>query len=261
MRMAAHIAQDVRMCGQFRDLEIDMHKETASTILDIPVAEVTGEQKMAAKVAGFSILYGTSPNGLHDQLRMMGIASDPDRTEFDSSELTGENGESTDTPTLTAQPTWDVEECKGLIDGWLGVYKGIRRFIRDVHSYTHQTGHIRDMWGMWRFLPGVWAVDRRAQSEACRHAVSHLVQGAAQGCIQNSMVWLKGEIQKLRQANIDIQWVLQVHDEVILMCKESFADELEALIVEALENHHGVEDPLVPILADSQQGQSWGELK
>jgi uracil-DNA glycosylase family 4 len=261
MRMAAHIARDVRMCGQFRDLEIDMHKETASTILDIPVAEVTGEQKMAAKVAGFSILYGTSPNGLHDQLRMMGIASDPDRTEFDLSELTGENGESTDIPTLPAQPTWDVEECKGLIDGWLGVYKGIRRFIRDVHSYTYQTGHIRDMWGMWRFLPGVWAVDRRAQSEACRHAVSHLVQGAAQGCIQNSMVWLKGEIQKLRQANIDIQWVLQVHDEVILMCKESFADELEALIVEALENHHGVEDPLVPILADSQQGQSWGELK
>jgi len=231
LRYLAHVSGDEKLCSRFRD-GADVHSETAAEIFRIPVAQVDKmKHRWPAKRAGFGIVYGISGVGLQAQLRMMG----------------GEG--------------WTVEACDELIEKWLDTYPGVRDYIIDTRRKVRQTGVVRDRWGMIRYLPGAWSNDSKTRAEAERTAVSHEIQGGAQGMIQNSMRWLRPIIRELQLAGYGVQWVLQVHDEIILRFDETLHDVIHALVIEALTEHHGVENVRVPIEADGNVAASWDALK
>jgi DNA polymerase-1 len=45
----------------------DIHKSTASKVFDVPLEEVTREQRSHAKTVNFRIIYGVSAFGLSNQ--------------------------------------------------------------------------------------------------------------------------------------------------------------------------------------------------
>ena len=47
----------------------DIHLSTAAKVLNIPIEEVTKEQRASAKAVNFGIVYGISEFGLGEQLR------------------------------------------------------------------------------------------------------------------------------------------------------------------------------------------------
>ena len=68
LRVLAHISEDINMIQAFNNNE-DIHLHTASKVLNIPIEEVTKEQRSRAKAVNFGIVYGISEFGLGEQLR------------------------------------------------------------------------------------------------------------------------------------------------------------------------------------------------
>ena len=232
MRVMADESQDTMLVDGFRQ-GLDIHSETAAAIFEIPLAKVDkSDHRVPAKRAGFGIIYGMTGRGLLAQLWMLGLT------------------------------TWTVARCNDLIERWLEVHSGVAAYMKRTAEEVRKspTNCVRDRWGMPRYLPGIRHPDRGIRAECERIAVSHRIQGGAQGMIQNSMAWLRPYIAELQSAGADIKWSLQIHDELLFRCSEEWVEVLDPLVTEALTQHHGTE-LVVPVAADSAVSNTWGGLK
>ena len=63
LRIAALIAGDQAMLQAYRD-GLDLHRLTASITSGVPLADVTKDQRQAAKAINFGLIYGMQPAGL-----------------------------------------------------------------------------------------------------------------------------------------------------------------------------------------------------
>lgn len=63
LRIAAHMANDENMLNAFRAGQ-DIHATTAAAIYNIPLDQVTKDQRRHAKAINFGLIYGMSPFGL-----------------------------------------------------------------------------------------------------------------------------------------------------------------------------------------------------
>ena len=63
LRIAALLAQDGAMLQAYRD-GVDLHRLTASITSGVPLADVSKEQRQAAKAINFGLIYGMQPPGL-----------------------------------------------------------------------------------------------------------------------------------------------------------------------------------------------------
>lgn len=68
LRVLAHISEDEHMIDAFNNNQ-DIHKQAASKVFNVPIEEVTKEQRANAKAVNFGIVYGISDFGLGEQLR------------------------------------------------------------------------------------------------------------------------------------------------------------------------------------------------
>jgi uracil-DNA glycosylase family 4 len=230
MRVMAHESADPLLCDLFVTGR-DVHSETAAAIFGVPLDEVDKvTQRTPAKSAGFGIIYGIGGSGLLTQLRTLGIEG------------------------------WDVARCDDLIKEWLRVYGGVADYIASTQAEVRRTGLVRDHWGMVRYLPGIWSNDPKVAAEAGRIAVSHRIQGGAQGMIQRSMAWLRPEIRALQDLGLGVHWCLQIHDEVVLRFDELLWKVIDPLVMEALVDHPGIE-LRVPVEAEGHRSTTWGGLK
>lgn len=230
MRYMAHLSRDPLLVQFFAEGR-DVHAETAARIFGIRLEDVKEmDHRYPAKRAGFGIITNITGPGLLDQLRMFGCVG------------------------------WTEDTCSDLIREWLKVYSGVARFLDSSRSEVRATGLVRDIWGHYRYLPGVWSDVKRIRAEAERAASSHKIQGGAQGMIQTSMAWLKPYIRGLRLAGADVWWILQIHDEIILEFEEDLWETLNDLVVEALTEHNGLQ-LIVPVKAKGSSAKQWGHLK
>ena len=69
MRVMAIYAEDARLLQIFRD-GLDPHTATAAQVLGVPLADVTREQRSAAKAVNFGLLYGMSVRTLAEREKM-----------------------------------------------------------------------------------------------------------------------------------------------------------------------------------------------
>lgn len=241
MRYMAHVSRDPLLVRFFNDERLDVHAETAARIFGLRVyekAETKAEMyqevdelrhRYPAKRAGFGIITNISGPGLLDQLRMFGCKG------------------------------WDEDGTTRLIAEWLKVYKGVADYLDLKRREAQQRGMVRDCWGMPRYLPGVWSVDRKTRGEAERAASSHCISGGAQGLLQRAMAWLKPFVWEMRQGGLNVRWVLQIHDEVILRFQEDLWDTINPLVKEGLVDHSM--KLIVPIKCSGSKARSWGKLK
>ena len=238
MRCLAHESADEVLCRVFRNDE-DPHTTMAMRMFEVDEDEVIADKKaggvmrFVGKTCNFLVVYGGGASNLCDQMRMNGIEG------------------------------WDEKRAQWAIDryyeGLPGVMPWKERVIEEVRR--HPLNEVRDHWGMMRRLPNIRGRDKKLRGEAERHAISHKIQGLAQGCLQQSMVWLRPKVRSLQDAGLNVSWILQIHDEILLRFDQDLKDVVEALVLEGLTKHHGVEGFRVPVEADGSVGLSWAELK
>ena len=68
LRVLAHISEDKNMIDAFNNNE-DIHAQAASKVFNVPIEEVTKEERSKAKAVNFGIVYGISDFGLGQQIR------------------------------------------------------------------------------------------------------------------------------------------------------------------------------------------------
>jgi DNA polymerase I len=242
MRILAHESQDENLIRLFVEGEScgvrkqkgkctchDIHLLTASLIYQIPIDEVTDEQRTLAKNIGFGIVYGITAKGLQAQMSIRG----QERSEA---------------------------ECQEMIDAYLTrAYPGVARYMDRMAAEARQQGYVVDMFGRMRYLAAVHSTVKHVAAEAVRQAGNHPIQAGAQGVIKLAMADIHRKTLKLRKKGYRVNWLLQEHD--ALMCEHDAGLEelLDPIVKKAMSN---AAELLVPISSKGGLGaRTWAELK
>ena len=176
LRILAHMSGDATLIDAFRHGQ-DVHARTASEVFDVPLAEVTAEQRRRAKAVNFGIVYGLSDFGL---ARDLGIGR---------------------------------KEAAGYIARYFERYHGVREFLDKTVADAHTNGFVTTLYGRRRDLPAIHSRNFMQRSFAERMAMNTPIQGTAADLIKIAMIRADAA---LRKAKVKSRILLQVHDELVL---------------------------------------------
>ena len=223
LRIAASIAEDPKMMEAFKK-GADIHTETAAAIWEVTSAEVSFEQRRAAKAINFGILYGMGANS------------------------------------LAASAGLSRDEASDFIKKYLDVYKGLKGYMEQSKAQARSLGYVETLFGRRRYLPDIHSGVPYLKAEAERMAINMPIQGTSADIIKLAMVRLEEKIAREYGdgPDADVRMLLQVHDELIFEVKEALAPAAARWIKQIMEETVSLK---VPIDVEVEIGQSWGSLK
>jgi len=175
LRIMAHLSEDPAMLAAFASGE-DIHKATAGEVFGVPLAEVTGEQRRAAKAINFGLIYGMGAYGLASQL---GI---------------------------------DPKAAKDYIDKYFARFQGVRRYMDDTRASAKAKGYVETVFGRRLWLPEINSGNGPRRAGAERQAINAPMQGTAADLIKLAMLAVQRELDAQGLAT---RIVMQVHDELV----------------------------------------------
>jgi len=190
LRVLAHLSQDTALVEAFQEGH-DIHRVTASVVFNVPLEDVTHDQRRAAKVANFGVLYGLSASGLVRDLGM------------------------------------PLEEAKQFIAAYFGRFASVRTYLESIKADAYRTGYVETIMGRRRYLQDLRAANPMLRSAAERMAINMPFQGSNADIMKVAMVAIR---RRMREAGMRSQMVLQVHDELVFDVVPAELDALAPLI-------------------------------
>ncbi len=176
LRIMAHLSEDEGMLKAFASGE-DIHRATAAEIFGVPLAEVQAEQRRAAKVINFGLIYGMSVFGLAGNLGV------------------------------------ERSAAQMYMDKYFTRFAGVKRFMDDIRQQAKSQGYVETVFGRRLWLPEINSPNGPRRQAAERAAINAPMQGTAADLIKLAMVavqdWLDNE-------QLTTRMVMQVHDELVL---------------------------------------------
>ena len=205
LRLMAHFSQDPHLVEAFRSGQ-DVHAATAAKIFNVPIEEVTKDQRRQAKTANFGIIYGISAFGLAQQL-------DCSRS-----------------------------EAKALIDGYFAAFPGVIDYIEHQKELAREQGYAISLFGRKRYLPDIVSHNATVRSFAERNAVNSPIQGTAADIIKMAMVTIH---RRLKEEGLKAQMIMQVHDELNFNVPMDEVDKVREIVVGEMQNVVHLTVPLI----------------
>ena len=205
LRLMAHFSQDPHLVQAFISGQ-DVHAATAAKIFNIPIEEVSKDQRRQAKTANFGIIYGISAFGLAQQL-------DCSRS-----------------------------EAKALIDGYFAAFPGVIDYIERQKELARQQGFAVTLFGRKRFLPDILSHNATVRSFAERNAVNSPIQGTAADIIKMAMVTIH---RRLKEEGLKAQMIMQVHDELNFNVPLNEVEKVREIVVCEMQNVVHLTVPLI----------------
>ena len=216
LRLLAHISGDQAMVDAFRSGE-DFHTVTAAHVFSVPVEEVTPAMRRAAKAVNFGIVYGISPFSLSQDL---GVT---------------------------------VAEAKAYMDAYFHRFPGVKAYMDQVVERARADGFVETPMHRRRALPEIKSSNHNMRAFGERVALNMPIQGAAADIIKLAMVRVH---RQLKEADLAARLIMQVHDELIVECPETEADQVKTILVREME---GAWPLSIPLIAEAHSGKSWLE--
>ncbi|WP_224487669.1 DNA polymerase I [Robertkochia flava] len=204
LRIIAALSQEETMIQAFRDGQ-DIHASTAAKVFNIPLEEVTREQRSNAKTVNFGIIYGVSAFGLSNQTSL-------NRT-----------------------------EAKELIDTYYKTYPKLRNYISSQIDFARENGYVETILGRRRYLKDINSRNQVVKGAAERNAVNAPIQGSAADVIKIAMLRIQ---EKLKKGNYKTRMLLQVHDELVFDAHKDELEEVGKMIKHEMENAYTLSVPL-----------------
>jgi len=192
------------MIQAFTDGE-DIHASTAAKVFNVPLEEVTREQRSNAKTVNFGIIYGVSAFGLSNQ------------TDLSRS------------------------EAKELIDNYYKSYPKLRNYMSDLVDYARENGYVKTVLDRRRYLNNINSSNGIVRGAAERNAVNAPIQGSAADIIKIAMINI---FEKLENSNFKTKMLLQVHDELVFDVPNEELEAIKTLIKEEMEGAFKMTVPL-----------------
>ncbi|MEI6531195.1 MAG: DNA polymerase I [Chlamydiota bacterium] len=159
LRMLAHLSEDSTLLQAFEQGE-DIHAYTASLIFNVPLKDITSEQRRAAKVVNFGIIYGQQPFGLSKELKC------------------------------------SMKEAALFIDLYFARYPRVKAFLEECKERARQTGYAVTMTGRQREIPDINSRNAPMRAAAERLAINTPLQGSSADLIKMAMIEVEKLIEK-----------------------------------------------------------------
>ena len=176
LRIMAHLSEDPGMLRAFASGE-DIHRATAAEIFGVSLAEVNSEQRRAAKVINFGLMYGMSAFGLAGNLGV------------------------------------ERSAAQMYMEKYFTRFAGVKRFMDDIRLQAKSHGFVETVFGRRLWLPEINSPNGPRRQAAERAAINAPMQGTAADLIKLSMVAVQGWLDSERLQSL---MVMQVHDELVL---------------------------------------------
>ncbi len=151
LRLAAALSNDEKLIENFNS-GVDIHTKTASEVFGIPMEEVTKNQRRAAKVINFGVMYGMSPKGLSDAADM------------------------------------SFYEAKSFIDDYFRVRSPIKDYLSNVLEQAKTLGYVETLYGRRRPTPDVRSSNFVVRMAAERAAQNMPIQGTEADLMKRAMI-------------------------------------------------------------------------
>jgi len=195
LRILAHITHEPRLVEAFTNDE-DIHTITASTLFNVPVEEVTKDQRRLAKTVVYAVLYGQSAFGL--------------------SQVTGMNN----------------TEAASFIRRYHEIFPNIKGYVDGTLNQARKQGYVNTLYGRKRFFPDMHALSHVERQALEREAVNMPIQGTNADLIKIAMINLHHD---LREQRMQTRMILQVHDELVFEVPVEELERAKRLIKEKME--------------------------
>ena len=203
LRLLAHFAEATNLINSFK-MGQDIHATTASEMFDIPLEEISADQRRGAKAINFGLMYGMGPKKLSESI---GVS---------------------------------FKEAKSMIAAYFERYGEVRKFFSSAVSEAELHETTKTLMGRRRPLKEINAKGaRKAQAE--RLAVNTPIQGTAADILKLAMVKLH---RALKAENLRARMLLTVHDEIVLEAPHEEVERVRLLTKNCMENAVQLSVPL-----------------
>lgn len=195
LRLAAALSNDIGLINSFKNNE-DIHSKTASEMFNIPLDEVSKDQRRAAKVINFGVLYGMSAHRLASEL--------------------GTN----------------YYEAKHFIDNYFNSRKPIADFIQKTLLKAEQEGYAETFYGRQRPTPDIKSSNFIIRETAKRAAANMPIQGTEADLMKRAMIKIHKKITKTGLGD----QILQIHDSILIESPKENAAKIAEILKYEMEN-------------------------
>ena len=175
LRIMAHLSRDDGLMAAF-SAEEDVHLATAAEVFDLPLEQVTSDQRRSAKAINFGLIYGMLAFGLARQLRI------------------------------------DRNEAEQYINLYFNRYPGVKIFMEQTRELARTQQYVETIFGRRLYLNEIKASNHARRQAAERAAINAPMQGTAADIIKLAMLAIDKWISEEKLAT---QIILQVHDELV----------------------------------------------
>jgi DNA polymerase-1 len=163
LRLAAALAGDTNLIEDFQNTDVDIHTKTAAEAFGKAIEDVTDEERRAAKVINFGVLYGMSPRGLGRAANM------------------------------------SFADAKEFIDRYFRLRQPIRDFIDKTVRQAETEGYVETLFGRRRPTPDVKSPVYVVREAAKRAAANMPIQGTEADLMKMAMLRIEREIPEAEQ--------------------------------------------------------------
>ena len=167
LRLAAILSNDEKLINDFNG-NVDIHTKTASEVYGIPMDDVTKDQRRAAKVINFGVLYGMSPHG------------------------------------LAANTGMSFFQAKQFIDQYFELRAPVRKFIDATLEKARTEGYVATYYGRRRPTPDVKSSNFMVRAGAERAAANMPIQGTEADLMKRAMLQVDEKLEGLGEQILQI---------------------------------------------------------
>jgi DNA polymerase-1 len=204
LRIIAALSGEENMIKAFQNHE-DIHKSTASKVFNVPLEEVTREQRSHAKTVNFGIIYGVSAFGLSNQTSL------------------------------------SRSESAALIEAYYKTYPRLKTYIQEQIEYARENGFVQTILGRRRYLKDINSANAVVRGASERNAVNAPIQGSAADIIKIAMINIH---TKLTSEKWQSKMLLQVHDELVFDVHNTELEKIKPMIKYEMEHAFQLAVPL-----------------
>jgi DNA polymerase I len=196
LRILGHLSGDANLVKAFKE-GADIHAYTASLVFGVEEPDVTSDMRGMAKTVNFGIIYGMSPYGLSQSLKI------------------------------------DVNKAKEFIDSYFERYPEVRCYLESLIEEARLNGYVTTLLGRRRYIPEINSPDMRMRQFAERTAINTPIQGSAADIIKVAMISIH---ERLSKKALAAKMIMQVHDELVFDVPKGELDEVYRIVKDGMEN-------------------------
>jgi DNA polymerase-1 len=204
LRIMAHLSGDEALIQAFQS-GADFHKYVASLVYQVPVEEITSDQRSHIKAMSYGLAYGLSTFGLAQQLKI------------------------------------SPAEADVLREKYFSTFGKVHDYLESLVAQAKKKGYTETMYGRRRYFPGLRSSVRNVRAAAERAALNAPIQGSAADIMKIAMV--KAGVA-LEEAGVRSRIILQIHDELVVEIAPGEEEQVTELVKNAMEHAVRLDVPL-----------------